>query len=60
MPLINLIFICGTRLESRIGLVGVDLGEEGEIGKVAGSFKEIGSTVVGMESICIEIGISTG
>jgi hypothetical protein len=40
-------------------LVGTD-SEEVEIGKVAGSFKETESTVVGMESVCIEIGVSTG
>jgi hypothetical protein len=60
MPLINLVVIHGARLESGIRLVRADSGEGGELGEVAGSFKEIESAVVGMESICIEIGVSTG
>ena len=60
MPLINLVVIRGARLESGIRLVRADSGEGGELGEVAGSFKEIESAVMGMESICIEIGVSTG
>jgi hypothetical protein len=45
---------------SGIRLVGADSGEGGGLGEVAGSFKEIESAVVGMESVCIEIGVSTG
>jgi hypothetical protein len=59
MPLIDLVIIRGARLESVTSLVGTD-SEEVEIGKVAGSFKETESIVVGMESVCIEIGVSTG
>jgi hypothetical protein len=59
MPLINLVIIRGARLESGIELVGAD-SRGGEIGEVSGSFKEIESTVVGVESVCIEIGVSIG
>ena len=59
MPRINVVIIRGARLESGIRSVGTDSGG-GEIGKVAVSLKEIESTVVGMESVCIEVGVCTG
>jgi len=59
MPLINLVITRGARLELGIELVGADSREGGEIGEVVGSFKEIESTVVGVESVYIKIGVLT-
>jgi hypothetical protein len=60
IPLINLVIICGARLDLGICSVATDSREGGEIGKVAASLKEIESTVVGMVSVCIGVGVSTG
>ena len=59
MPRINLVIIHGARLESGIRSVEID-SRGGEIGKVVVPLKEIESTVVGMESVYIKVGVSTG